>query len=59
MTIALVPVRWIFLGAVLGKFAPGDSMTRRLKSMGLWMARTYLNPPEKDEKEKPIDEPVD
>lgn len=49
-TLAVIPVRWIFMGAVLGKFAPGDTMSRRLKSIGLWMARRYLNPPEKDDK---------
>jgi hypothetical protein len=30
VTILVVPVRWIFLGAVLGKFAPGDTMSRKV-----------------------------
>ena len=45
----LVPPRWLFLGVVVAKFAPGEGLSRRLKHLAVLLAAKYLQPPEPDD----------
>jgi len=45
-TLALIPPRWLFLTAVVGKFTPGDYMTKRLKGAAITLSQKYLEPPD-------------
>ena len=44
--LALTPPRWIFLAVVVGKFTPGEAMTKKIKGAALTFARRYLDPPD-------------
>ena len=46
--IMCTPPRWIFLAGVVGKFAPGDAMSKKIKGTALTFVRRYLEPPEKE-----------
>lgn len=48
LTLVLTPIRWLFLGAVLGKFTPGDALYRKIRSVSIAFARRYINTPEVD-----------